>query len=353
MAEYSRLDRLLHTMALNIPAVRSASFDIERSLAGIDSSTVASGEHVFVTGLARAGTSILLRILFQSGSFACQTYRDMPFILAPQLWRRLSKGWHKPGEARERAHADGMMVDFDTVEAFEEVFWLTFAGGLYVRGDHLRAHPVDEELAGLFHDYIAVVIAAGETQGPARYLSKNNNNLLRLPGLARALPKAHIIIPFRAPVQHAHSLLRQHQNFLAEQQADPFVRKYMRWLGHFEFGGDYRPFTFGDHAQLKAGDTGGLQHWLEHWTRIYQGVLATAPANAIFWDYDAFCADPKGMITALAERLGLDADILRTAAAAIEQRSGHSGDDALPPAALAEANETHASLRSRARMTPG
>lgn len=351
MSEYSLLDRILHNLALNLQAVRHASFDIERSMVRINSENIAQQPHVFVTGLARAGTSILLRILYQSGDFACQTYRDMPFILSPQLWRMLSGGWRKPGEARERAHADGMLVDFDSVEAFEEVFWLTFAGDLYVHDDYLSAHQVDEDVASNFNDYIAIVIAAEKQRGAQRYLSKNNNNLLRLPGLAKAFPVAHIIIPFRTPLQHAHSLLRQHQNFSRTQIADPFIAKYMRWLGHFEFGLDYRPFTFGDAEDgqhIKKRDTGSLQHWLEHWTKIYQGVLATAPANAIFWDYDAFCADPEGRITLLAERLVLDPDTLRGAVADIQQLPAYVSQDLLPPAVMAEAERTHAALQNRA-----
>lgn len=356
MSEYSLLDRILHNLALNFQAVRHASFDIERSMVRINSENIAQQPHVFVTGLARAGTSILLRILYQSGDFACQTYRDMPFILSPQLWRMLSGGWRKPGEARERAHADGMLVDFDSVEAFEEVFWLTFAGDLYVHDDHLSAHHVDEDVASKFYDYISIVIAAEKLQGRRRYLSKNNNNLLRLPGLMQAFPAAHIIIPFRTPLQHAHSLLRQHQNFSKTQSADPFIAKYMRWLGHFEFGLDYRPFTFGetDHARyMKGEDTDQLQHWLKHWTRIYQGVLETAPANAIFWDYDAFCADPKGKITLLAERLALAPDVLGAAVANIQQLQGYSNPDALPLAVMEQADQTHAALIIRAQKIFG
>ena len=227
MSEYSRLDQALHTIALNFQAVKSTSFDIERSLARANTESVAQQPHVFVTGLARAGTSILLRIIHQTGNFVSQTYRDMPFVLAPQLWKKLSRGSRKPKVSKERAHGDGLMVDFDSVEAFEEVFWLTFAGQLYINDDHLRAHPVDEELAALFKEFVAVVIAAHGGEGSTRYLSKNNNNVLRLAGLARAFPASRVIVPFRTPLQHAHSLLRQHKNFCEAQDADPFIRKYM------------------------------------------------------------------------------------------------------------------------------
>ena len=38
-------------------------------------------EHVFITGLARSGTTILLNALYKSNIFASLTYSDMPFVL--------------------------------------------------------------------------------------------------------------------------------------------------------------------------------------------------------------------------------------------------------------------------------
>ena len=352
MSDYSRLEQFLHRLALNYQPVRAASFDIECSLARPNAKDTAHQPHVFVTGLARAGTSILLRILYQNGDFACQTYRDMPFILAPQLWRRLSSGWRNPGEARERAHADGMMVDFDTVEAFEEVFWLTFAAGLYVRDGYLLAHDIDGDLASRFYDYVSIVIAAENRPEAKRYLSKNNNNLLRLSGLARAFPASHIIIPFRSPLQHASSLLRQHQNFSSAQAEDPFVRQYMRWLGHFEFGLDCRPFLFGkntDAGGIRNGDAQQLQYWVEQWNRVYAAVLASAPANVVFWDYDAFCAEPAGKITALAERLNLDAGVIRNAVLDIRPLPAYAGTANVAPPVQEAAQATHEKLCDRAK----
>ena len=50
----------------------------------------------------------------------------MPFILAPLLWERVSKGFRKPTGLKERAHGDGLVVGYDSPEAFEEVLWRTY-----------------------------------------------------------------------------------------------------------------------------------------------------------------------------------------------------------------------------------
>jgi hypothetical protein len=352
MPEYSRLDKLLHTFALNYQFLKTTSFDIERSLARADAALVAQEPHLFITGLARAGTSILLRILYSSGCFATQSYRDMPFVLAPQLWRRISGRHRLTAGSAERAHKDGLEIGFDSVEAFEEVFWLTHAKDLYVRDDHLAAHAVDEDLCAEFRDYVAVVIAAQRDPAAKRYLSKNNNNVLRLPGLARALPAIHIVVPFREPYQHARSLLRQHQLFSESQTTDRFMRRYMGWLGHYEFGLDYRPFMFdGEPPRVCARDASTIDHWLESWTRVYRGVLATAPNNVVFWDYDAFCADPQDTLAKLAARIDLEGQIDRNAAAEIRPPRPYETGKMPDGSILRSAQETYDKLRARARAT--
>jgi hypothetical protein len=349
VSDYSRLDRALHSLALRFRSIRAASFDIERSRAGLGGDEVADLPHVFVAGLARAGTSVLVRMLHQTGAFSTQTYRDMPFVLAPQSWRKLSGGWQKSSQPKERAHRDGLQVDFDSVEAFEEVFWLTFANQRYVRKDRLLPHAIDAELAAQFKDFVAIVVAAHGVQGLQRYLSKNNNNVLRLAGLAKVFPKARFIVPFRDPVQHACSLLRQHQSFSKAQKDDPFILKYMSWLGHFEFGRDLRPCDFGDMPpELNSEDTKHLFFWLRNWTRVYRGVLAALPDSAILWDFDAFCANPWPMTLTLAESLNLGAEALRSTAGDIRTARSYPVGEVLPAADLDAAAETYARLRQSA-----
>lgn len=349
MSDYSRLDRALHYLALNFRCVRAASFDMERSHANLSGDAVADLPHVFVAGLARAGTSVLVRMLHQTDAFASQTYRDMPFVLAPRFWRKLGGRWQKSSTPKERAHRDGLQVDFDSVEAFEEIFWLTFANKRYVRKDRLLPHAIDPEMAAQFKDFVAIVVAAHGAAGLQRYLSKNNTNVLRLAGLADVFPKARFIVPFRDPVQHACSLLRQHKLFCEAQQYDPFILRYMSWLGHFEFGRDLRPLDFGAMPlEFSAEDTKHLLFWLRNWTRVYRGVLAALPDSAILWDFDAFCADPWPLTATLAESLNLDAETLRPAAGDIHTARSYPADETLPAADLDAAGQTYAQLRQGA-----
>ena len=175
-SDYGLASRLLHRFALGLPLVAQASFDIERALQGVKHSR--NGPHVFVAGLARAGTTILLRALHETGGFRSLTYRDMPFVLMPNVWKRISRASRKHTEEKERAHGDRIQVSFDSPEAFEEVFWRTFCRDDYIKDDHLRPHSADGETIDRFVAFVAQVLASSGSR-QARYLSKNNNNILR------------------------------------------------------------------------------------------------------------------------------------------------------------------------------
>lgn len=292
MAEYGFLDRVLHRVALQVTPIAELSFDLDQKLSGSDSEEAKGGRHVFVSGLARAGTTILMRRIYASGDFCSLTYRNMPFVLAPNVWSRFvaaSKGKDTPAE---RAHGDRILVGIDSPESLDEVFWRIFDAEGYIAKTYLTLHDPDEEITGKYAAYVSAILKA-DCERRTRYLSKNNNNILRLRAIRRTFPQAVILIPFREPLSHAGSLLRQHNNFVAQQQADPFVRSYMKWLAHHEFGLDHRPFRFDDAGwdRLAMHKPNELDYWLEIWCQVYAWLGKTAPEGALFVCYEDLCND--------------------------------------------------------------
>lgn len=333
MADYSALDRLLHRLALASPALAEMAHDIERGMF-LKSAPADTGAHVFVTGLARAGTTILMREIHGTGQFGSLTYADMPFVLAPNLWARLSRKGHQPGPKAERAHGDGIEVDTQSPEALDEVYWRIFAGRDYIGAEGLSPHTPDGDLIDGYRDLIRLVL---RRTGAARYVSKNNNNILRLDALAAAMPEATFLVPLRRPLEHAASLLGQHERFLA---ADPFTRDYMTWLGHHEFGATQRPFLFGPRP---AGDPGTLDYWLRLWLAVYGALdrVEDVHENVLFVPYEALSADPA-VWTAVARRIGV------TPATAGELRPVADRAPGAHDAGLAaEAEALHARLAGR------
>jgi hypothetical protein len=269
MNNYSGIQKFLHRISLSSKFMREISFDLERSLF-MDKSQAAQDNHVFVSGLARAGTTILLRAIHASEEFASLSYADMPFVLAPNLWNKLSpKSGNKVEQAR--AHDDGIMVSTDSPEAFEEVFWQTLS---------------EQEASDHFEIYIQLILKKYKKE---RYLSKNNQNVTRLRKIIELLPNATILVPFRDPIQHANSLLFQHLKFCDIQSTDNFVKDYMDWIGHSEFGLGYRPIVANG---LSYKDCNFLNHWLEQWYLVYSDLMKnfSAEKNVVFVCYESLCS---------------------------------------------------------------
>ena len=99
-------------------------FDIENLIVPYNKNI--DDKHVFVAGLARSGSTILLNAIYDSNLFASSSYLDMPFILAPNLWKKLQKKNIDYNKFIERSHKDGVKISIKSPEAFEEVFWKTF-----------------------------------------------------------------------------------------------------------------------------------------------------------------------------------------------------------------------------------
>ena len=117
MNRYSWAQQKLHQFALASQFMRETTFE-ETSLVAFKKTT---DDHVFVTGISRSGTTTLLNALYESNQFSSLSYQDMPFVLAPNLWSKLS--FHKQDDVwLERAHGDGIKLSEASPEAFEEVF---------------------------------------------------------------------------------------------------------------------------------------------------------------------------------------------------------------------------------------
>jgi len=267
---YSWLEQKLHKFALSSQFMREVTFDFE-STNNISSSSE-TGDHVFITGLARAGTTILLNALYKSNIFASLSYADMPFVLAPNLWSKISFK-KKDLELQERAHGDGIKVSTDSPEAFEEVFWKTFA------------EENDDELEEKFSIYVRNILSKNKKE---RYLSKNNQNIKRVKLINSIFSNSKILIPFREPIQHAYSLLSQHKKFIEVSKKDKFISKYMKWIGHTEFGPNYIPIN---NQNLSFHNDLEINHWIEQWNLTYRNAFQSLKnkKNVHFISYEKLC----------------------------------------------------------------
>lgn len=318
---YSRLDRLIHRLAFSTSTMQLAAADVEDTLYGKAFRGVVVERPIFVTSLPRAGTTLLLEFLSRVSGNASHCYRDMPFVLAPYLWTTLSRGFRKRAVAAERTHGDGMRVSYDSPEAFEETVWRAFWPAHYA-SDRIRPWSADErsaEFESFVRDHMRKIIALRVMRPPdqpsrGRYVSKNNANVARIGLLRRLFPDCSILVPFREPFDHAASMHHQHLRFTEVHVREPFSKRYMADIGHYEFGELHRPIDFPGFRDVR--DRYGpdrLEYWIGYWVAAFEEILRAAP-DIVLLSYERMCGGGAPALHALEQALHLTEGALVQAA---------------------------------------
>ena len=323
---YGPLDRLLHDIAFRAGYAQRALADIEEIIYKERLKDVRVDQPVFITALPRSGTTILLQLLYDSGYFASHTYRDMPFVLCPLVWSRFSTRFTVDHTSRERSHGDGLEVSADSPEAFEEMIWKSYWPNHY-KSDRIvpwtsveRNVEFEKFLEGNMRK--VVTLRQGKSTHPMHYVSKNNLNIARLSSLPGPLRRGVFLIPFRDPVQHAASMLRQHERFTRLHEQDDFDRRYMEAIGHHEFGKGLRPVDFGAWLE-KAPPSNQLAFWLQYWIAAYRHVLEHVSTSVRLICYADLTTRPKSELARIAAAVGVGDEELTSQAGRVRPPRSH------------------------------
>lgn len=304
---YSPLDRALHNLAFGSSILQSVLADIETGLYAKSWQQTRTNKPIFITSLPRAGTTIILEALYRLPNMATHTYRDMPFILTPVLWSKLSSRIQNKSIRRERAHGDGLVVSEDSPEAFEEVLWKKcFPINYSDHGINLW-DASNKDFSDYFHQHMRKIVFLRQPQNDdGRYVSKNNGNIARIGAIKLMFPDSFIIVPLRNPIEHAISMWRQHKNFLRLHASDKFTRKYMADIGHYEFGHLHLPILFPGISSLIADlNPEALDYWVAYWIVAFE-YLAEQD-GIIFVSYEKLCQSPVQGLKNLCDQIELSA----------------------------------------------
>jgi hypothetical protein len=307
--QYSGLDRILHRIAFASKGLQVALADLEDRTFAAQLANVSIDKPVFITALPRAGTTILLNLLYGTGEFATHTYRSMPFVLCPMIWSRFSRTLRsRHADSMERAHGDGISISVSSPEAFEEIIWHQFWRSHYEKD---RIAPWSDrrrpDFDRFLKNHICKQLLLSNANKTLRYLSKNNLNIARLKYIESVFPDATIVVLFRSPLQHASSLLKQHVNFLASHQEDKFSRQYMLGIGHFDFGENFLPVNFSNWLlRDRRQDATTLEFWLEYWIAAYEHVLRSAGSGVIFVSFEKMTQHAEQVLGGLSSALALE-----------------------------------------------
>ena len=245
MQNYNILQKFLHDFVLSKKFINKSLFELEKTIY-LKNKDIKNQSHVFITGLPRSGTTSLLNFLFSFDEYASLTYNCMPFVLSPNFSKLFQQ---KNITKKERLHEDGIYYDNNSPEALDEIF--------FNNNEEFVSHEIV--------NYIQLILLSNNK---LKYLSKNNLNYKRIDLIQSILPNSIFLIPIREPLQHANSLFNQHLKFSQLQKEDDFIKRYMNYLGHNEFGLNHKPWN----NPIQFTDLNNINYWLEQWSLFYEFI---------------------------------------------------------------------------------
>ena len=311
----------------------SRTSPVWRALARVESAVIGDliSEHpvrapVFIAGVPRSGTTILVEILSRHPALTAHRYEDFPNVYTP-YWRNWLADRLPGRDSRpvERAHKDRVMITRHSPEAVEEAIWMNFFDHLHdpARSQVLDAAVSNPPFERFYREHISKLTAA---RGSKRYLAKGNYNATRLGYLACLFPDARFIVPWRDPVAQVASLVKQDRLFTRMSSEDPRVPVQLARSGHFEFGPAKRAVNVGDPARAEAIErdwAGGnaASGWARYWSEVYGHVLDAIEddrplrESVLLVDYRQLCERAEPSLTALRDHCRLEPDTFDSIAA--------------------------------------
>jgi len=273
---------------------------------------------IYITGLARAGTTIILEMLSKHPDLASHRYKYLLMPYIPYWINQVAKAFRMYTEPFERFHKDGIFVTGESPEAVEEIFWQKFFDNVHNENSSniingVASNPLFENF---YRNHIRKLII---TQKGSRYLAKNNYNVTRLEYLLRLFPSLKFLVIIRNPVNHIASLIKQTKIFTQLGREGPLLSDWLKMVGHHEFGHDQ--------VCINANNTELIQNirrlwinketyvkgWAYYWVSIYDFIANNLNANkklkkaTLIVRYNELCDTPAKIIDQILEHTELPA----------------------------------------------
>ncbi|MEX0304816.1 MAG: hypothetical protein AB3N24_20555, partial [Leisingera sp.] len=138
------------------------------------------------------------------------------------------------------------------------------------------------------------------------------------------------------------SLHRQHMNFSKLHAEDAFVLRYMRDIGHLEFGALHQPIAFAT-EDLAGWSLDDPNYWLAYWISAFGTISRNAGELLIVTQADLRAA-PDPTMRSLMDRLGLSAGRDRDFSGFFRRSPDPQPADLFDPGLLKRAQEIYGEL---------
>ena len=291
---------------------------------------------VFITGLARSGTTLLLELLATIDGAATHRYRDFPFLAIPYFWNQYLNRFPVQQQPVERAHKDRIFVTRENPEAMEEPLWHAFFPRVHSATALHRLTPddADPKFESFYTAHLRKILLIRDGH---RYVAKGNYHIPRIEYLAQLLPDARFVIPVREPLAHIHSLVRQHELFSSYAASDPRVPRYLEAAGHFEFGPQRVPIRLdrveGDRILDAWAQGNEYLGYAIQWKELYgfvNSLLQSRPdlaSRILLVRYEDLCSLPRETLGRILDHIDVDP---KDAARTFERLDGISKSPHVP-----------------------
>ena len=273
---------------------------------------------IYITGLARAGTTIILEMLNKYPDLAAHQYKHFLIPYLPYLIEQIFKKNIIFTKSFERLHKDGIIVTYKSPEVIEEIFWQKFFDDIHNENNSnvISGSVSNPKFESFYRNHIRKLLLS---QDCSRYLAKNNYNVTRLEYLLRLFPNSKFLLIIRNPVDHIASLIKQTKLFIKLEQEIPLLKDWLRIIGHHEFGNHQVCINVGNTELIRKirklwrNKKTYVKGWAYYWSSIYDFIANHLDTNknlkkaTLIVRYDDLCETPAKIIDQILEHTELSA----------------------------------------------
>ncbi|MHA1885067.1 MAG: sulfotransferase [Promethearchaeota archaeon] len=239
---------------------------------------------IFITGIARAGTTIVLEMLSKHPELASHRYKHLIIPYIPHWFSEIIKFTPFYKKPFERLHQDGIIVTRESSEAVEEIFWQAFFENSHTEhiSNIIEKNISNPRFERFYQTHIKKLIY---NQATSRYIAKNNYNLTRLEYILKIFPNAKFLLLIRNPLNHVASLIKQSKLFIQLERKKILLHDWLSMLGHHEFGNWQTCINAGDfeiiqniHNLWRKKST-YVKGWAYYWNSLYNYIADNLDRN--------------------------------------------------------------------------
>lgn len=258
---------------------------------------------IYISGLARAGSTVLLELISQVPNVGTHRYCDFPFLSIPWLWNKYQQQFsRRPSSISiERPHRDKIQITPESPESMEEPIWQSWFPYIHSTStvQEISSSKYNARFARFYQEHINKLLLI---RNASRYAAKNNYHLTRIDYLFHLFPDARFIIPVRHPIAHVASLIRQHELFCQYAETDARIGPYLQAAGHYEFGPQRVPILMQQSSiqeiQCALDKQSDHSAYAIQWRDVYDKPLKLLARNPglkkqmMFLRHEDFCSNP-------------------------------------------------------------